>query len=154
MSHSRIAIYLVRFTSFRTYFYTCIKSVNNLHEFPTYFYLYILLYYANMKSYVFIVGVLLLIVTMTLNVTAHDDDSDIMIIDMPPQPTQRLLLEKRKSSDNKKKKNKKKYSKDCKKRTCPLVLKPCPKDCPMSCGYIDSPDPCCPLLGKPSCPDY
>lgn len=89
MSHSRVVIYLVRFTSFRTYFYTRIKPVNNLHEFPTYFYLYILLYYANMKSYVFIVGVLLLIVTMTLNVTAHDDDSDIMIIDMPPQPTQR-----------------------------------------------------------------
>ncbi|CAO3646170.1 unnamed protein product [Mucor hiemalis] len=98
---------------------------------------------------------LILIVTMTLDVTAYQDGSDVMNIDMPQQG---LLLAKRKSSDKKnKKKNKnkkKKYSKDCKKRSCPLVLKPCPKDCPMSCGYINSPDPCCPLLGKPSCPDY
>ncbi|KAI9267095.1 hypothetical protein EDC94DRAFT_692333 [Helicostylum pulchrum] len=44
-------------------------------------------------------------------------------------------------------------SKNCAKKMCSLNLKPCPKDCPQSCGYIDSPDPCCPLLGTPSCPD-
>ncbi|KAI8095637.1 hypothetical protein BDF21DRAFT_353389 [Thamnidium elegans] len=44
-------------------------------------------------------------------------------------------------------------SNNCAKKVCKLVLKPCPKDCPQTCGYIDSPDPCCPLLGVPTCPD-
>ncbi|KAI8970023.1 hypothetical protein BDF20DRAFT_826333, partial [Mycotypha africana] len=44
--------------------------------------------------------------------------------------------------------------KDCSQVVCALKLKPCPKACPLSCGYIDSPDPCCPLLGKPVCPKH
>ncbi|KAI8385674.1 hypothetical protein BD560DRAFT_486676 [Blakeslea trispora] len=43
---------------------------------------------------------------------------------------------------------------DCYKKQCPLFLKPCPKECPLSCGYVDSPDPCCPLLGKAVCPTH
>ncbi|KAL9547994.1 hypothetical protein PS6_006836 [Mucor atramentarius] len=59
-----------------------------------------------------------------------------------------------KSKSKKKSKSKSKKSSDCSKRSCPMKLKPCPKDCPQSCGYLNSPDPCCPLLGKPTCPDY
>ncbi|KAI7906594.1 uncharacterized protein BX663DRAFT_497028 [Cokeromyces recurvatus] len=66
-------------------------------------------------------------------------------------------LVKRKSNDNKKKKsNTKKHkssSEDCRNVSCALKLQPCPKACPQTCGYLNSPNPCCPLLGKPTCPD-
>ncbi|KAG2213538.1 hypothetical protein INT47_009212, partial [Mucor saturninus] len=58
------------------------------------------------------------------------------------------MLTKRWSRSDKKKRR------DCRNRVCSLYLKKCPKACPQSCGYLNSPDPCCPLLGKPTCPDY
>ncbi|KAI8371315.1 hypothetical protein EDC96DRAFT_502152 [Choanephora cucurbitarum] len=42
----------------------------------------------------------------------------------------------------------------CYQRQCALILKPCPKECPQSCGYVNSPDPCCPLLGTAICPKH
>lgn len=41
-----------------------------------------------------------------------------------------------KSKSKKKSKSKSKKSSDCSKRSCPMKLKPCPKDCPQSCGYL------------------
>ncbi|CAO3689248.1 unnamed protein product [Rhizopus stolonifer] len=40
---------------------------------------------------------------------------------------------------------------DCSDFACATVINPCPKECPESCEYHDSPNPCCPLLGTPVC---
>jgi hypothetical protein len=50
--------------------------------------------------------------------------------------TQNSFLTKRKSNHKNKNKKKNKKSSDCSKRSCPMKLKPCPKDCPQSCGYL------------------
>ncbi|KAI9480510.1 MAG: hypothetical protein EXX96DRAFT_183568 [Benjaminiella poitrasii] len=69
------------------------------------------------------------------------------------------FLVKRRANDHKKKKSntkkvsKKRKSGNCSNARCPLKLQACPKACPQTCGYLNSPDPCCPLLGKPTCPD-
>ncbi|KAI8052572.1 uncharacterized protein B0P05DRAFT_561991 [Gilbertella persicaria] len=67
------------------------------------------------------------------------------------QSNTNIHLIKRRS---KPKKSSHKNKTDCSKRACSLKLKPCPKKCPQSCGYINSPDSCCPLLGTPVCPKY
>ncbi|KAI9361775.1 hypothetical protein BD770DRAFT_470493 [Pilaira anomala] len=51
-------------------------------------------------------------------------------------------------------KSQKRAHTDCRNRRCSFQLEPCPKECKYSCGYMDSPDPCCPLLGTPTCPEY
>ncbi|KAL0136339.1 hypothetical protein V8B55DRAFT_1579461 [Mucor lusitanicus] len=97
----------------------------------------------------------------SLSAFSHPLDMIVSSVDRHSKNVASFLIKRRSHSKSKSKNKKKtkskgksKKSSDCSKRSCPLKLKPCPKDCPQSCGYLDSPDPCCPLLGKPTCPDY
>ncbi|KAG2191909.1 hypothetical protein INT46_006791 [Mucor plumbeus] len=85
---------------------------------------------------------------------SHPLDLIALSVDRHSKNVASFLIKRKSNHKNKNKKKNKKKSSDCSKRSCPMKLKPCPKDCPQSCGYLDSSDPCCPLLGKPTCPDY
>ncbi|EPB84131.1 hypothetical protein HMPREF1544_09119 [Mucor circinelloides 1006PhL] len=114
-----------------------------------------------MKSTVFSTAIFLLVITAFLiessNAFSHPLDMIVSSVDRHSRNVASFLVKRKSHSKSKKKsksKSKSKKSSDCSKRSCPMKLKPCPKDCPQSCGYLNSPDPCCPLLGKPTCPDY
>ncbi|KAK4511306.1 uncharacterized protein ATC70_012521 [Mucor velutinosus] len=112
-----------------------------------------------MKSAVFSITIFLLVITAFLiessNALSHPLDMIVSSVDRHSRNVASFLVKRRSHSKSKNKtKSKSKKSSDCSKRYCSMKLKPCPKDCPQSCGYLDSPDPCCPLLGKPTCPDY